>query len=48
MNRPFFPTTLSIASYDIGMYVGRVGTYQHPIVSYTTYFRAHQHLKFTT
>jgi len=28
-NRPFFPTTLSIPSYDMGKYVG-LRTYQHP------------------
>jgi len=31
MNRPLFPTTLSIPSYDIGKYVG-LKTYQHPLV----------------
>jgi len=31
MNRPLFPTTLSIPSYDIGKYVG-LRTYQHPLV----------------
>jgi len=31
MNRPLFPTTLSISSYDIGEYVG-LRTYQHPLV----------------
>jgi len=29
MNRPLFPTTLSIPSYDIGKWVG-LRTYQHP------------------
>jgi len=29
MNRPLFPTTLSIPSYDMGKYVG-IRTYQHP------------------
>ena len=31
MNRPFFPMTLSIPSYDIGKYVG-LRPYQHPLV----------------
>jgi len=31
MNRPLFPTTLLILSYDIGKYVG-LWTYQHPLV----------------
>jgi hypothetical protein len=31
MNRPLFPTTLSIPPYDIGKQVG-LKTYQHPIV----------------
>ena len=31
MNRPLFPTTLSIPSYDIGKNVG-LSTYQHPHV----------------
>jgi hypothetical protein len=31
MDRPLFPTTLSIPSYDIGKYVG-LKTYQHPVV----------------
>ena len=31
MNRPLFPTTLSIPSYDIGKQVG-LRTYQHPLV----------------
>jgi len=31
MNRPLFPTTLSIPSYDNGKYVG-LRTYQHPLV----------------
>ena len=31
MNRPLFPTTLSIPSYDIGKYVV-LRTYQHPHV----------------
>jgi len=31
MNRPLFPTTLSIPSYDIGL-----RTYQHPLVSRMT------------
>ena len=31
MNRPLFPTTLSIPSYDIGKYVGQ-RTYQHPLI----------------
>ena len=31
MNRPIFPTTLSISFCDIGKYVG-LRTYQHPIV----------------
>jgi len=31
MNRPLFPTTLSIPSYDIGKYVG-LRIYQHPLV----------------
>jgi len=31
MKRPFFPTTLSIPSYDIGKKVG-LRTYQHPLV----------------
>jgi hypothetical protein len=31
MNRPLFPTTLSIPSYEIGKYVG-LRTYQHPLV----------------
>jgi len=31
MNRPIFPTTLSISSYDIGKYVG-LRTYQHRVV----------------
>ena len=31
MNRPLFPTTLSIPSYNIGKYVG-LRTYQHPLV----------------
>ena len=31
MNRPLFPTTLSILSYDIGKYVG-LRIYQHPHV----------------
>jgi len=30
MNRPLFPTTPSIPSYDIGKYVGPM-TYQHPL-----------------
>jgi hypothetical protein len=30
-NRPFFPMTLSIPSYDIGKYVG-LRTYQHPLI----------------
>jgi len=29
MNRPLFPTTLSVGSYDIGKEV-RLRTYQHP------------------
>ena len=31
INRPLFPTTLSILSYDIGKYVG-LRIYQHPHV----------------
>jgi len=31
MNRPLFPTTLPIPSYDIGKYAG-LRTYQHPLV----------------
>ena len=31
MNRPLFPTTLSIPFHDIGKYVG-LRTYQHPLV----------------
>ena len=31
MNRPLFPTTLSIPSYDIGKWVG-LRTYQHPLL----------------
>ena len=31
MNRPLFPTTLSIPSYDFGKYVGP-RTYQQPLV----------------
>ena len=31
MNRPLFPTTLSIPSYDIGKYV-ELRTYQHPLL----------------
>ena len=31
MNRPIFPTKVTIPSYDIGKYVG-LRTYQHPIV----------------
>jgi len=31
MNRPHFPTTLSIPSYDIGKYVG-LKTYEHSLV----------------
>ena len=31
MNRPLFPTTLSIPSYDIGKWVG-LRTYQQPLV----------------
>jgi hypothetical protein len=31
MNKPFFPTTLSIPSYDIGKYVGLM-TYRHLLV----------------
>jgi len=30
MNRPLFPTTLSIPSYDIGKSVGL--SYQHPLI----------------
>jgi len=45
MNRPLFPTTLSISSYDIGKYVG-IRTYQHPLVN--AYFMPrHLHDKFT-
>jgi hypothetical protein len=36
MNRPLFPTTLSITSYDIGKLVG-LRTYQHPLVCMFTY-----------
>ena len=36
LNRPLFPTTLSIPSYDIEKYVG-LRTYQHPHVCW--YFR---------
>ena len=32
MNRPLFPMTLSIPSYDIGKYVG-LRTYDHPLVN---------------
>ena len=45
MNRPLFPTTLSIPSYDIGNYVGLM-TYQHSLVvpwrnsDYSVYARA--------
>jgi len=38
MNRPLFPTTLSIPSYDVGKWV-RLRTYQHPLV-----FRINEHL----
>jgi hypothetical protein len=31
MNRPLFPATLSIPSYDIGKQIG-LRTYQHPLV----------------
>ena len=31
MNRPLFPTTLSILSYDVGKEIG-LRTYQHPLV----------------
>jgi hypothetical protein len=31
MNRPLFPTTLSMLSYDIGKWV-RLRTYHHPLV----------------
>jgi hypothetical protein len=34
MNRPLFPTTLSIPSYDISKYVG-LRTYQHPFILFT-------------
>ena len=34
MNRPLFPTTLSIPSYDIGKYVG-LRICLHPLVFYT-------------
>jgi len=37
MNRPLFPTTLSIPSYNMGKYVG-LRTYQHPLV-HTFYAR---------
>jgi hypothetical protein len=37
-NRPLFPTTLSIPSYDIGKYVG-LRTYQHPLVNATVSIR---------
>ena len=33
INRPVFPTTLSIPSYDIGKYVG-LRTYQYPLLFY--------------
>jgi hypothetical protein len=36
MNRPFFPTSLSIPSYDIGKWVG-LRTYQHPLVYFSLY-----------
>ena len=32
VNRPLFPTTLSIPSYDTGKKVG-LRTYQHPLVN---------------
>ena len=35
MNRPLFPKTLSIPSYEMGKYVG-IRTYQHPLVSGST------------
>jgi len=31
MNRPLFPKTLLISSYDMGKYVG-LRTYKHPLV----------------
>ena len=37
MNRPLFPTTLSIPSYDIGKYVG-LRTYQHPLVLHALFY----------
>ena len=36
MNRPLFPTTLLIPSYDIGKYVG-LRTYQHPFIYYKAF-----------
>ena len=33
MNRPLFPTTLPIPSYDFGKFVG-LRPYQHPFISY--------------
>jgi hypothetical protein len=33
MNRPYFPTTLSIPTYDIGKYV-EIRIYQHSLVAF--------------
>jgi hypothetical protein len=43
MNRPFFPITLSIPSYDIGKYVG-LRTYQHLLI-YPHQGQRQQHTK---
>ena len=44
MNRPLFPTTLSIPSYDNGKYVG-LRAYQHPFVKLSTLSVSHQLLQ---
>jgi len=43
MNRSFFPTTISIPSYDIGNFVG-LRTYQHPLVCIYVYMYASGHV----
>jgi len=37
MNVPFFPTALSIPSYDIGKWVG-LRTYQHSLIVHMKYY----------
>jgi hypothetical protein len=44
-NRPLFPMTLSITSYDIGKWVG-LRTYQHPLVIFQLHVSVNIHKLF--